>query len=215
MKYLYGDSWEKYPIQDGESWADNKAGSLVTVCDITKEIPAHMMAVDMIYSDPPWSIGNVNSFYSKAGVDYYQHGFKEFSAAFFSRIAEIAPSVCYLEIGKQHLSLFQMKLSELYPVIQTWNILYYKKNPCFLLRGGSTPQDYDFTGLDDTKTPEAAIRAENPLCVADLCTGQGLTAVSAYRLGKRFVGTELNRRRLAVAIERVNKLGGRYECPVS
>ena len=53
---------------------------------------------------------------------------------------------------------------------------------------------------------------QNEVCntVADLCTGQGLTAVAAYKLGKRFLGTELNPRRLAVAIDKVNKLGGQY-----
>ena len=38
--------------------------------------------------------------------------------------------------------------------------------------------------------------------------GRGLTATTAYALGKRFVGTELNPRRLAVAIDKVAQLGG-------
>ena len=215
MKYLYGNSWEKYPIQDNETWADKKTGSSVTVCDITKSLPIHMLTADMIYSDPPWALGNANCFITKAGQDNYLNKFSEFSAPFFSRIAEISPAVCYVEIGKQNLQLFKDKLSGLFQVIQEWEIMYYKKHPCFLLRGGVSPQAYDFTALDDTKTPEIAIKAENPSCVADLCTGQGLTAVAAYHFGRQFVGTELNRRRLAVAIDRVNKLGGRYESSIS
>ena len=35
-------------------------------------------------------------------------------------------------------------------------------------------------------------------------------AIAAYKQGRRFIGTELNRRRLAVAIEKANKLGGCY-----
>ena len=215
MKFSYGNSWEKYPIRDNETWTDKQSKSFVTVCDITKGIPQYMLAADMVYTDPPWSLGNANCFITKAGKDNYLSNFPEFSIAFFLRVKEISPLVCYVEIGKQNLQLFKDKLSALFPVIQEWGITYYKKNPCFLLRGGATPQSYDFAGLDDRKTPEAAIRAENPICVADLCTGQGLTAVAAYRIGKRFVGTELNQRRLAVAIDRINKLGGRYEGPIS
>lgn len=214
MIYKYGDSWEKYRIKEGETWVDKQTGSAVTVCNLIKEMPRYMLEADMIYSDPPWSLGNVNCFVSKAGKDDYLQAFPEFSEAFFSRIAEIFPSVCYVEIGKQNLSLFKESLSKLFPVVQEWEIKYYNKHLCYLLRGGATKQEFDFSGLDDAATPEAAIRIETPICVADLCTGRGLTAVAAYKLGKRFVGTELNKRRLAVAIERVNKLGGGYESTV-
>lgn len=215
MKYLYGDSWEKYRIKDGETWTEAKTGSKVTVCNLINRLPRHMLEADMVYSDPPWSLGNVNCFVSKAGKDEYLSEFPEFSTAFFSRLAEISPSVCYIEIGKQNLSLFKSKIAELFPIIQEWEIKYYNKHLCYLLRGGTTPTDYDFSGLDDAKTPEAAIRIENPACIADLCTGRGLTTVAAYMLGKKFVGTELNKRRLAVAIERVNNLGGKYARSVS
>jgi len=213
MKYLYGKSWEKYPIEDGETWVDRSNGSMVTVCDIIKGLPSHVFDADMVYSDPPWSLGNTNSFYTKAGKpDDYISDFRQFYNALFERIARIHPKACYLEIGKQHVARFELEMGRLFPEVQTWEIRYYGKNPCFLVRGGDRPApDFDFTGMDDTRTPAAAISLENSECVADLCTGQGLTAVASFRAGKRFVGTELNRRRLAVAIEKVNKLGGRYE----
>lgn len=215
MKFLYGDSWERHPIRDGETWADRFTGSAVTVCDILKGIPDHMLPADMIYCDPPWNTGNVNSFVTKAETGGYIEDFEQFASALFDRIAEISPGVCYLEIGKQNLDLFEREMNRLYPSVQTWEIRYYRKYPCYMVRGGESATGFDFTGMDDEKTPMSAILAENPRCVADLCAGRGLTAVAAHKAGIRFAGTELNRRRLAVAIDRVNKLGGNYEGPVS
>ena len=48
-------------------------------------------------------------------------------------------------------------------------------------------------------------------CMGDLCIGQGLVGVNAYKNGKRFVGTELNHKRLAVLLDRISSLGGSYK----
>jgi predicted methyltransferase len=116
-----------------------------------------------------------------------------------------------VEIGIQNLKIFQEKMAEIFPVVQTWQITYYKKSICYLIRGGQISASFDYSGLDDAQTPLLVIQNEECQCVGDLCTGRGLTALAAYQCGKRFVGTELNKRRLAVAIERVYKLGGKYE----
>lgn len=169
----------------------------------------------MIYCDPPWNLGNLNSFYTKAGRKDYKDRFSDFYDALFAHVEKLCAPVCYLEIGKQNLDVFRDALRTIYPVVQAWPIFYYRKNPCYLLRGGRTLQKFDFTGMDDAETPDRAVIAESGAVVADFCTGQGLTAVAAYRHGKTFLGTELNQRRLAVAVDRVNKLGGNYACTVS
>ncbi len=215
MKYRYGNSWEKYPILNGEIWRERQTNSAVSVYDITTGIPHWMKLAEMIYCDPPWNLGNLNTFYTKAGRDDYKDRFSDFYNSLFLCIADVSASACYLEIGKQNLPVFKTALKSIYPVVQVWPIFYYRKNPCFLLRGGHTLQSFDFTSLDDAKIPEQAILAESATVVADFCTGQGLTAVAAYRHKKTFLGTELNARRLAVAIDRVNKLGGQYESTVS
>lgn len=48
-------------------------------------------------------------------------------------------------------------------------------------------------------------------CIGDLCMGRGLIGVNAYKNGKRFVGTELNHKRLAVLLERIVNMGGTYK----
>jgi hypothetical protein len=210
-QWSYGDSWERYPIELGELWRERKTGSAVMVHDLFNGLPAHMREADLIYCDPPWNTSNINAFYTKAGSQQTRD-FMSFAAILFGAIASIKPSVCYLEIGKQNLALFEARLKELYPYTQTWPVTYYKRNRSYLVRGslwGHT--GVDFTGMDDMDTPKTAIRSEPYECVGDLCMGRGLTGITAYQLGKRFVGTELNKRRLAVLIDEVAKLGGEWE----
>jgi hypothetical protein len=210
MKWLYGDSWEKYPIESGEIWTECKTGSSLSVYDIMDGLPQFIYDADMIYSDTPWNLGNITAFYTKAELEYRVFSFSEFTSKLFEHIAHIKPNICYLEIGKQNFGLFVENMQSLFPVVQDWDIVYYKKNPNKLIRGGYEKQIFDFSGKDDALTPLLAMENENFNCVADVCMGRGGTAMAAYSLKKRFVGTELNKRRLAVAIENVSKAGGMW-----
>ncbi|MDD2813803.1 MAG: hypothetical protein PHF53_10370 [Bacteroidales bacterium] len=209
-KWKYGDSWEKYPIEEGEIWQDPLSLSRIAVADLRNDLPFDIKA-EMVYMDSPWNKGNVNSFITKAGMNSYIDSFEGFMDCLFNQIKKISPEVCYLEIGKQHKSDFISRLNVLFPVVQDWQIVYYKKNPCYLLRAGEDITEQYFTGLDDEVTPLKAIQAEKPSSVVDLCTGRGLTLLAAHKFGARFYGTELNKRRLAVAIDRASKAGVFYE----
>jgi len=200
----YGNYWEKYPIEDGETYTFG--ASKICVSDITKRLPDFMLDADMIYSDTPWSLGNINMFNTKAGREHMT-SFAEFYTPLFSHIKKINPRICYLEIGKQELDRFRDMLGSLYGVVQQWEIVYYNKYPCYLLRGGATATEFNFLGIDDAETPKAAIRAENPAVVGDFCTGRGLTGLAALGEGKRFVGCEINKRKLAVFIHRARQAG--------
>jgi len=207
--WRYGNSWEQYPIKPGEIWQEARSGSLVAVHDLFDGLPEFMIQADLIYTDPPWNTGNIRGFYTKAGLKTTRM-FVEFADALFIHVGEIAAPVCYLEIGKQNLDLFKEKMSGLYSCVQAWPVTYYRKNRSFLLRGGWERTTFNFTDKDDMETPRLAMEQEVFSCVADLCMGRGLTATTAFLLGKRFVGTELHPRRLAVAIERVAKVEGRW-----
>ncbi|MFZ5986374.1 MAG: hypothetical protein ACOYWZ_04500 [Bacillota bacterium] len=210
--WKYGDSWEKYPINEGEIWKELVTSSILSVCDIRKELPNFILDnIDMVYCDPPWSRENVNAFITKAEMNTYIKDFREFYEIFFKRISQINPRVCYLEIGKKNKEIFEGELSKIFPYINFWKITYYKTHPCYLLRGSfDLKKPFDFTGKDEENIPMISIKIENPKNIADLCTGRGLTAIAAFKQKISFRGTELNKRRLAVTIDRVNSLGGYY-----
>lgn len=205
----YGKSWENFPIEENEIWVETKTNSKILVRDLTKGIP-FTESIEMVYCDSPWNLGNVNMFNGKAGREY-MNSFNEFVEPFFMNIKKVNPRVVYLEIGKQELNLFTRKLMEIFPVLQKWEILYYKKFPCLLLRASRQEIKFDFTGIDDTLTPGLSIEQERPTNVIDFCTGRGLTGLAANIQGIQFFGTELNKRKLAVFIENAYKKGFKYE----
>lgn len=200
----YGNSWEKYPIEHNEIWSYNE--SIISVGDLTKFIPEYMNKADMIYSDTPWSLQNTNMFNKKAGRNYINK-FSEFYDHLFIHIKMIKPKVCFLEIGKQELNTYIAELNKIYNNVQYWDIKYYNKNICYLLYGSDDATSHDYTGMDDSITPFETIKNQQPKCVADFCTGRGLTAIAALKLNADFVGIELNKRKLAVFIDNANKLG--------
>lgn len=207
MLWKYGDSWERYPIEG--TWKESKTGSSIAVNDIFTGIPGFMLEADLLYCDPPWNSGNLRSFYTKAGLECTK-GYENLLVAIISHTQVINPKVCYLEVGKENKDKVQYEMNRLYSHVQIWPVTYYKKNRSYLIRGGLFPTDVDYTDMDEEYTPLKAMESEDFTCVADLCMGRGLTGIAAYKLGKKFVGTELNKRRLAVLIDKTTKLGAEW-----
>jgi hypothetical protein len=207
MIWNYGNSWEKYPIEG--TWKESKTGSIVAVNDLFTGLPGFMLEADMVYCDPPWNTGNLTSFYTKAGLANTKE-YENFLKALITHIKSVGPKVCYLEIGRENKDKVFNELSGLYDHVQIWPVTYYRKNPSYLIRGGRSSTATDYTGMDEEYTPLKAMESEDFNCVADFCMGRGLTGIAAYKLGEKFVGTELNKRRLAVLIDRTTKLGAEW-----
>jgi len=211
MKWKYGNAWEQFPIETGEIWGlDN--GSKVAVHNIFDPLPEFMFAADLLFVDPPWNKGNLTSFYTKAGRTDYVQDFNKFERILFQRIQDVNPMTCYLEVGFQAVDRWQNQLGALYPYLQRWQTTYYKRNRCYILRGshaGPTTQQYD--GIDEATVIADVGQTESYTIFGDFCMGQGLVGLSAYRAGRSFVGTELNKRRLAVLLQKIDKAGGRIK----
>ena len=204
-QWLYGDAWEAYPIEPGQVWGLAN-GSKVGVHNIFTPLPAWFHC-DLLFVDPPWNQGNVNSFYTKAGRSDYIANFADFEAALFARIADVAPRVCYLEAGKQAVARWMDTLAAMYPVVQCFATTYYRRHPCHILRASHAPTLHNYSGMDEEAVIYAVGRDEQCSVMGDFCMGRGLVGLSAYRAGKPFVGTELNKRRLAVLLQRLAKAG--------
>jgi hypothetical protein len=208
MKWMYGDSWERFPIEPGEVWGIPANGSRVAVHNVFHPLPSFMGRADLLFIDPPWNLGNLKSFYTKAELSDYPETFSVFADALFHRIKEIEPRTVYLEIGKQSVDNFYERLDQLYPSLQRWPVTYYRKHPTWLLRGSSQRAiNYNFTGIDEAACISIIARIEQYHTYGDMCMGRGLVGVAAHQARKPFVGTELNKRRIACLLDTLAKLG--------
>lgn len=182
-------------------------GSLVQVCDWLNGMPAFMRAADTVFVDPPWNIGNVKSFYTKAAKEHIILDFLEFSKVLFQRIDEISPRHLFIEMGKQYLGWYLESCRSRYRRVTFYNSTYFQKstNKCYVIHAsGECGRRYKtLEDLDEAKIIEWLCANHDYKCIGDLCMGRGLVGLHAYRNKKRFVGTELNHKRLAVLVKRI------------
>ena len=205
-KWNYGDAIERHPINEGES-AIFEDGSQLQVHNIFNPLPDFMRQADLIFVDPPWNLSNINTFYTKADMQERVESFESFYQRLFECIAEINPKTCYVEIGKQYLADFIVEMRKIYKYVTFYNNTYYhnKNKLCYIVRGSNKSKKPSLDGLDEEKVIEWVCANEEYDVVADLCMGRGLVAVNAKKNNKIFVGTEMNKKRLAVTIEKIVK----------
>lgn len=207
----YGDAYIRHPIAPGQV-ARFGNGSAVMVNNIFDPLPGFMCDADLLFVDPPWNLGNLNTFYTKAERDDKQTDFAEFYRRLFWCIGEIAPKTAYIEVGKEYLADFIQEARTLYRYVTFYNSSYYHKaqNMCYVIRGSHKRRTLPLDYMDEEDIIAWVCEHEEYSCIADPCIGRGLVAVGATKSGRAFVGTELNHKRLSVLIERVVTLGLTY-----
>jgi hypothetical protein len=181
--------------------------SRVMVCDWMKELPDFMLEADTIFVDPPWNEGNAKTFYTKADqLPPLYFNFVKFSETLFERIGEIGPKFLFIEMGKEWLGRYLEECRLRYRYVTFYNSTYYKKreNKCYVIHATNDAKRRRYKALEDMD--EAAIiewlcANHQYECIGDLCMGRGLVGKHAFLNGKRFVGTELNPKRLAVLVD--------------
>lgn len=204
MKYNYGNAYLSDPINDGELavWPD---GSTVAVHDIFEDNPDFFSKADLIFVDPPWNLGNLNCFYTKANRSDYQESFATFYQALFKRIQEVSAKTCYVEVGKQYLADFIVEMRKIYPHVTFYNSYYYhsKKNHCYVIRGSMKAKKPSLDDMDEENIIKWVCENEEYTCILDPCMGQGLVGKYASGANRMFVGGELNPKRLSVLLKAI------------
>jgi hypothetical protein len=210
-KWNYRDAYLRHPIGPKQV-AVFEDGSCLKVHNIFDQLPGFMKDADLIFVDPPWNLGNLNTFYTKAERQDYQTGFEVFYKRLFECIGEIAPKVCYIEVGKEYLSEFIQETKKLYKQVTFYNSSYYHKreNICYVIRGSSKRVKLPLDYMDEEDIIAWVCKNEDYQCIGDLCMGQGLVGFHAAKNGKKFVGTELNHKRLSVLLEKLANSGLNY-----
>lgn len=210
MDWNYGDAYKRHPIETGIAVFQD--GSKLKCHDIFNPLPEFMLQADLVFVDSPWNKGNLRSFYTKAETEPPETDYAIFYKRLFSCIKEIGSKTAYCEIGKEYLADFIIEMRKLYKNVTFYNSTYYhsSKNICYIVRGSQKKKILRLDGMDEEDIIQWVCSNENYECIADLCMGRGLVAVNAAKNKKSFVGTELNPKRLAVALERLHNLGYDY-----
>ncbi|HEY8390730.1 MAG TPA: hypothetical protein VIL26_07285 [Clostridia bacterium] len=202
-KWNYNDAYKRYPLTEQPYIFPD--GSIVQVHDIFDPLPEFMKQADILFVDPPWNLSNINTFYMKADKAERIGEYGKFYKRLFDCIEEINPHTCYVEIGKEHLADFVLEMRSLFKYVTFYNSFYYhdKNKICYVVRGSMKFKKPKLDYMDEEDIIEWVCKNEDYTCIGDLCMGRGLVGVNAYKNKKRFVGTELNHKRLSVLVERI------------
>ena len=195
---------------------DNGLGTMF-LHDMFCAIPSEFYDADYIFIDPPWNLINVKTFYTKADM-VYEHGkFTDFAARVFDIIRELHDNGkvknCFIEIGFQNVDMFEEELKRIFGNVKRYESKYYNKNLCYILQGFDDGCFVDIPTevKDELKVIDDIVRCNSGKgkCILDFCCGQGAVSRTAYKYKEKFVCSELNKNRLAVAVQDVQKMGGK------
>lgn len=178
---------------------------IVKVHDIYSGIPDFIKQADCLFTDPPCSRGNLKSFYTKAEM-MLEKSYEAFNLALFETINQINPKRVFIEVFKSNKEIIENYLNTRFENILVTQSYYYfdKSKICWIIQASTDGIMYDIPYLDEQQIIEFICRKVDFECIADPCMGRGLVGFYANKYGKKFVGTELNEKRLAVLIERIN-----------
>lgn len=210
----YGPDGGLYPVQLGDVW---ECGAATMAC-IDLETPMRdefyggiKAKIDMAFTDPPWNAGNARSFRTKAG-DGRPVDFGGLIGKVMSVLVK-SEGLVWIEMGKQSRTLVGDMLTERGAAFQVFDMKYYNRHPCLLFRArfhGEKELTGFKQGLDETPITVAAIEADSKKggTILDPCMGRGLIPEEALRRGRKFVGSELNARRMSVTLAKLHRLTG-------
>lgn len=206
-EWTYGGFDEKYDMT-GEIHVGT---GILKVHDIFNKMPDFMYQADILFVDPPGGGGCLGTYYTKAGIEKkarpYEK-FTEFEKRLFDVIAEINPKIVVIELFNNIKASFEKHLCETYKYVQIANSTFYHNQNCvcYIAVASNEPipdKFQEIEGMDEEDVIEFICKNIDFECIADPCMGQGLVAYFANKYSKKFVGTELNKKRLAVCVERV------------
>lgn len=202
-KFNYRGFYEKYNM-NGEI---NIGTGTVMIHDIFNKLPEFMKKADCLFIDPPCNNGNLKSFYTKADL-VKKNSIDEFNDRLFELINEINPKHLFIETFKSNNETIFNRLNERYGThIKEFPSYYYgnSKNKCYILYACLEKSEFKIPFIDEEKAIEYVCKNLDFNCIGDLCMGKGLVGFYANKYKKSFVGTELNKKRLACLIEHINK----------
>ena len=201
MKYNYKDYYKKYDM----SGIINIGTGIVKVHNIFDVLPDFMKQADCLFIDVPGRQNDLSSYYTKAGltskVDY-----NSFFNRLFECIDAIGPNKLFIEVFKDFKDKYIDACKQRYKYVKIYDSFYFnnKNNKCWIIHSSNENIDIPLHNIDEEKAIERICDIIGFDCIGDLLMGQGLVGYYANKYNRKFVGTELNKKRLAVLLERIN-----------
>lgn len=202
-KFEYRRFYQKHDMA-GEI---NIGTGTIKVHDIFEEMPEFMKRADCLFIDPPCNNANLKSFYTKADLEH-QSSILKFNNRLFELIDKINPKHIFIEVFKSNYDEIFSKLNDRYGTdMAVFDSYYYGKptNKCWIFYACLEGINFEIPLMDEEKAIEFVCQNLEFNCIGDLCMGKGLVGFYANKFGKSFVGTELNKKRLACLIEHINQ----------
>jgi hypothetical protein len=135
-----------------------------------------MLEADTLFTYPPYKIGMVNGYYTKAGCLHIPFGFDVFSRHLLRCIDQIDPRDMFLEMGRQYVEWYAAEFRRRWPYVVVYPSTYYhrKISRCFVLYASRGPigQAYRvLAGMDEIDIIAWVCRHHPYKCIGDLCMG--------------------------------------------
>ena len=179
---------------------------VVKVHDLFQPLPDFIKDVDVILSDPPYNQSALSSFYTKADIKEKQR-FDDFFNRFFEIVDDLKPRILILEIGVAQEQMYMEALTPRYKHIISKEALYYRREKClFIIASNEVIPDVLQSipdGIDEEKIIDMICRDLDYSSIYDPCMGTGLVGWYSNKYGKKFYGTELNKKRLGLLVESI------------
>jgi hypothetical protein len=214
-----GDEGEAFPVKAGTVW---QVGNHTLSCSDLMATQLFDGLVEsagptLVYCDPPWGQGLVNSFRTKAGLGPATYRWEQL----YRRIANLGHSrflPVWLEGSKIESRDGQKIFASMRGPAPRWDhywpIEYASHSPAGLYYSG--PGQYpevltdQLTGKHDRDTPALVMAAYAPTgVVVEPCCGLGGTPLNAERIGWASVCNEINPFRMSSSLVQLAKATGR------
>lgn len=198
----YNDIYKKYDM----TGVINIGTGTVQVHDIFQPLPEFMKEADCIFIDPPCSRANLSAFYTKADMQNEKE-YVEFKNRLWECLDEIKPEMLFLELFKSNQKDFIEEAQRRYKYVDVYNSTYYHKasSKCVIVHcHNDETAPLPIEGMDEEDVIKWIAHNIDYKCIGDLCMGRGLVGYFSNEAGKKFVGTELNKKRLAILLDMIN-----------
>lgn len=202
MSFDCGGYYKKYDMT-GEIHIGT---GIIKVHDIFDPLPDFMKQADVVLSDPPYNQSALSGFYTKADIKEKKK-FVDFFNRFFDVIREIKPRILIIEVGDAEETLYANELRGMYKNVIMKEALYYNKMHClFYIASNEEIPEFlqNLPMMNEEKIIDLICKELDYECICDPCMGTGLVGWYSNKYGKKFVGTDLNKKRLGLLVEGIS-----------